>query len=174
MNERRTASRPPGPSGATSPFDPIVHIVLDRPKIAGNIGAIVRLAAATGAALHVCGPLPFHGNDPHMRRAGLDYWADARVHFHQSLDRCLALLGRPPWVVEVGGTQRPWDVRISRGDVVVLGPEDGSVPAELCEDRARLLTLPTRPQMRSMNLAQCTAVVVFEAIRQNMSGTSSP
>lgn len=78
----------------------------------------------------------------------------------------MKLLGREPWIVEVGGTHAPWDVAFERGDVVILGPEDGSVelPGEL--NRDRLLTLPARPGLRSLNVAQCAAVVVYDAVRQ--------
>lgn len=146
---------------------PLLHVVLDRPKIAGNVGAIARLVATCGAALHVCNAGFTAGSD--LRRPGLDYWGDARVHFHDDLERCLRLLGKEPWVVEVGGKKAPWDAPFSLGDVVVLGPEDGSV--ELPEafaraDNERILTLPSRPGMRSLNVAQCTAVVVYEAVRQ--------
>jgi tRNA (cytidine/uridine-2'-O-)-methyltransferase len=149
---------------------PLLHVVLDRPAIAGNVGAVVRLCAATGAALHVCGSL-LAADDREMWRSGLDYWPRARVHFHDDVARCLALLGRPPWVVEVGGTLTPWDASLRRGDIIVLGPEKGSVDTAVVErHRDRIVTLPQRPGIRSLNLAQCAAVVVFEAMRQQRSG----
>lgn len=140
--------------------------MLDRPAIAGNVGAAVRLCAATGAALHVCGST-LDPQDRSMWRSGLDYWPRARVHFHDDLQRCLALLGKAPWVVEVGGALAPWDATLARGDVVVLGPEKGSVDDVVVDRfRERVVTLPQRPGIRSLNLAQCAAVVVFEAVRQ--------
>lgn len=140
--------------------------MLDRPAIAGNVGACVRLCAATGAALHVCGS-QLDAGDRAMWRAGLDYWPKARVHFHHSLARCLALLGQDPWVVEVGGALTPWDATLSRGSIVVLGPEKGSVDDDVqARFRSRIVTLPQRPGIRSLNMAQCAAVVVFEAVRQ--------
>ena len=149
---------------------PMLHLVLDRPAIAGNVGACVRLCAATGAALHVCGSQLDPG-DRAMWRAGLDYWPRARVHFHDSLKRCLTLLQQDPWIVEVGSTQAPWDVDLVRGSIVVLGPEKGSVNDEVqAAHRQRILTLPQRPGIRSLNLAQCAAVVVFEALRQQTRG----
>jgi tRNA (cytidine/uridine-2'-O-)-methyltransferase len=147
-------------------LEPPLHVVLDRPAIAGNIGAIVRMCAGTGAALHVCGASAL-ADDRSMWRAGLDYWPLARVHFHDDVHRCLALLGKAPWVVEVGGAHAPWDVELAVGDVIVLGPEKGSVDDVVrFKDATRILTLPTRPGVRSLNLAQCAAVVVFEAVRQ--------
>jgi tRNA (cytidine/uridine-2'-O-)-methyltransferase len=146
-------------------MDPLLHVVLDRPAIAGNVGACVRLVAATGAALHVCGST-FDASDREMWRAGLDYWPDARVHFHRSLARCLELLARPPWIVEVGSTRAPWDADVRAGDVVILGPEKGSVDDDVrARFPDRVLTLPMVAG-RSLNLAQCAAVVVFDAVRR--------
>ena len=148
------------------PADPLVHLVLDRPAIAGNVGACVRLCAAVGAALHVCGAL-LDPEDRSMWRAGLDYWPRARVHFHDSLARCLTLLDVDPWIVEVGGAITPWEAALVRGSVVVVGPEKGSVDDDVrTRFPARIVTLPQRPGIRSLNMAQCAAVVVFEAVRQ--------
>jgi tRNA (cytidine/uridine-2'-O-)-methyltransferase len=152
---------------------PLLHVVLDRPAIAGNVGAAVRLCAATGAALHVCGST-LDPQDRSMWRSGLDYWPRAQVHFHDSLERCLELLGGVPWIVEVGGALAPWDARLGRGNVVVLGPEKGSVQDDVvARHRERVITLPQRPGIRSLNLAQCAAVVVFEAVRQQTSSTTA-
>jgi len=139
-------------------------VVLDRPRIAGNVGAVARLVANAGAALHVAGPTVLADNTKTLKRAGLDYWDDARVHFHRDLESCLTLLGVTPWVVEVGGEHAPWDVSLQRGDVVVLGPETASVELEVPSER--VLTLPGQPGLRSYNLAQCAAMVVYEAMRQ--------
>jgi tRNA (cytidine/uridine-2'-O-)-methyltransferase len=148
-------------------LDPTIHIVLDRPRIAGNIAAIVRLATATQCALHVCGPLLFETSDKTKWRAGLDYFSGARVHFHQDIHRCLKLLGKTPWLLEVGGQNTPWQVEINRGDVVVLGPETASIDDQvITKYQERLITLPQVGPTRSLNLAQCASVIAFEALRQ--------
>lgn len=147
---------------------PLLHIVLDRPCIAGNIAAIVRLSVATQCALHVCGPLVFDNQDKTKWRAGLDYFFGARVHFHRSLERCLQILDRPLWLLEVGGNKSPWDVSLSAGNVVVLGPENGSIKENIQNiHKDRIITLPQAGPVRSLNLAQCAAIVTFEALRQN-------
>lgn len=146
---------------------PILNIVLDRPRIAGNIAAIVRLATATQCALHVCGPLLFDTADKTKWRAGLDYFFGARVHFHQDIHRCLALLKKEPWLLEVGGKNTPWQVNIARGDVVVLGPETDSIDSLVMKKfHDRIITLPQVGPTRSLNLAQCASVIAFEALRQ--------
>ncbi|MBL4818526.1 MAG: tRNA (uridine(34)/cytosine(34)/5-carboxymethylaminomethyluridine(34)-2'-O)-methyltransferase TrmL [Deltaproteobacteria bacterium] len=147
--------------------DPWLHLVLDRPRIIANIASIVRLCAGTEVALHICGPLVFEQNDKTRWRAGLDYFEGARVHFHQDLFRCLKLLDKKPWIIEVGGHKTPWEVSLNAGDVLVLGPETASVLEEVQNaHRERILTLPQPGPVRSLNLAQCAAVSVFEAMRQ--------
>jgi tRNA (cytidine/uridine-2'-O-)-methyltransferase len=147
--------------------NPLLHIVLDRPCIAGNIAAIVRTTVATQCVLHVCGPLVFDMADKTKWRAGLDYFRGARVHFHLSLERCLNVLNIDPWLLEVGGHLTPWQAPLAMGDVVVLGPENGSIKSEVIKAHAsRVLTLPQVGPVRSLNLAQCAAVIAFEALRQ--------
>ncbi len=146
---------------------PLLHIVLDRPRIAANIASIVRLSTATQCALHVCGPLVFDSSDKTKWRAGLDYFYGARVHFHHNIHRCLSLLQKKPWIIEVGSSKAPWDVSIHQSDVIILGPETSSVDETLLTQFAdRILTLPQTGPVRSLNLAQCAAVATFEAMRQ--------
>ena len=146
---------------------PTLHIVLDRPRIAGNIAAIVRMSVAAQCAVHVCGPLLFEGGDKTKWRAGLDYFYGARLHFHQNLARCLALLAKPPWLLEVGGSYTPWEVALNPSDVVVLGPETGLIDQAIMQKYPeRIITLPQVGPVRSLNLAQCAAIVTFEALRQ--------
>jgi tRNA (cytidine/uridine-2'-O-)-methyltransferase len=147
--------------------NPTLHIVLDRPRIAGNIAAIVRMSVATQCAVHVCGPLIFDSKDKTKWRAGLDYFFGARLHFHQSLAHCLKLLGKQPWLIEVGADKAPWDIKLEPSAVVVFGPETGSMNEQVfLEFKDRVLTLPHYGPVRSLNLAQCAAVIAFEALRQ--------
>lgn len=149
-------------------LNPTLHVVLDRPRIAGNIAAIVRLCVATQCALHVCGPTLFDHADKTKWRAGLDYFFGARIHFHNNLHRCLALLGKRPWLVEVGGVNAPWQISFKTSDVVVLGPETGSIDQIVIDaHQDRLITLPQPGPVRSLNLAQCASVICFEALRQH-------
>ena len=139
--------------------NPTLHIILDRPRIAGNIAAIARLSVATQCALHVCGPLIFDKADKTKWRAGLDYFHGARLHFHQSLTRCLSVLNLDPWLLETGGTKAPWQVKLEAGSAVVLGPENSNIEQAIIDRfNHRLLTLPQVGPVRSVNLAQCAAI----------------
>ena len=72
-----------------------------------------------------------------------------------------------PWILEVGSDKAPWDVKLTPGDVLILGPEDGSVQEHVQDKyRHRILSLPQFGPVRSLNLAQCAAVGVFEAVKQ--------
>ena len=151
----------------TNPLNPMIHLVLIQPKMAANIAAVVRLGTGMNAAVHVCGPLVFEKSDKTRWRAALDYWAGARVHFHESLDNCLSLLNGEPWLVEVGGEKTLWDASFQRGDIVLFGPEDGHIPESFIDKAPeRVLSLPQPGPVRSLNLAQCVAVTTFEAYRQ--------
>ncbi len=142
-------------------------MVLDRPRIAGNVGAIARLCAATACRLHVCGPLGFHDGGSALKRPGVDTWGKLALHFHLSTARCLDLLAPlPVVVVEVGDGAPPDEIRLDRGTVVVLGPEDGSVAEDIAARAVARVTLPMAEAVRSLNVAQCAAVIAFEALRQ--------
>ena len=147
----------------------MLHIVLYEPEIPPNTGNIIRLAANTGAALHLIHPLGFELDHARARRAGLDYHELARVHEYDSLDQWRESQ-RPARVFALstrGGTR--YDAPAYRdGDALLFGPETRGLPAELLaalppEQRLRL---PMRPGSRSLNLANSVAVTVYEAWRQ--------
>ena len=147
--------------------NPLVNIVLDRPRIAANIASIARLSVGTASALHVCGPLVFESNDKTAWRAGLDYFYGVRIHFHKSIDKCLQLLGKNPWLIETSGEKVVWQADFQTSDVIVFGPEDANIDENtMVKHQARILRLPQLGPVRSYNLAQCVAAVTFEAMRQ--------
>jgi tRNA (cytidine/uridine-2'-O-)-methyltransferase len=146
------------------------HIILLEPEIPPNTGNVIRLAANTGAALHLVHPLGFSIDDAQLRRAGLDYHAMARVRDWPDLPACLAAIGpRPLYAVETGGTRRYSDVRFQPGDALLFGKETTGLPATLLATLApeAVLSIPMRPGNRSVNLSNSVALVVYEAWRQN-------
>ena len=155
----------------------ILHVVLYQPQIPQNTGNIARTCAAVGAELHLVEPLGFSVSESAVRRAGLDYWAEVRVHTHTSLDPVLAAAAGPADPADPAGGQlvllsthgrRAYtDLRYRRGAYLLFGNETAGLPAEL---RARYETatarIPMRRGLRSLNLANAVAVVVYEALRQ--------
>jgi len=144
-------------------------IVLLHPEIPPNAGNVIRLAANSGARLHLVEPLGFSMDDRHLRRAGLDYHELATVRTHRGWDACRAALGeRRMFAVTTRGEIRYTDVRYARDDVFVFGQETRGLPEDLLAQfaPAQRLRLPMRPGNRSLNLSNAVAVLVFEAWRQ--------
>jgi tRNA (cytidine/uridine-2'-O-)-methyltransferase len=147
----------------------VIHIVLYQPEIPPNTGNVIRLCANTGARLHLIEPLGFRMEDRELRRAGLDYHEYASVKVHRDLDACLASIGATRvFAFEVHGRQRHVDVVWQAEDVLLFGPETGSIPETVLQrpEVHAVLRLPMRPGVRSLNLSNAVAVATFEAWRQ--------
>jgi tRNA (cytidine/uridine-2'-O-)-methyltransferase len=148
------------------------NIVLVEPEIPPNTGNVIRLAANTGAALHLVEPLGFSMEDRQLRRAGLDYHEFADVRRHSSWPAFLAAatpVEERLFAFSTEGRRAFADVAWRPGDWLVFGSETAGLPpavrAGISPDR--LVRLPLRPGQRSLNLSNAVAVVVFEAWRQN-------
>jgi tRNA (cytidine/uridine-2'-O-)-methyltransferase len=147
----------------------MLEIVLYAPEIPPNAGNVIRLAANTGARLHLVEPLGFSMDDRQLRRAGLDYHEMADVQLHRDWEACRnALAGRRLYAVSTRGTTSYAEPRYAAHDAFVFGPETRGLPQALLEEFSpeRRLRLPMRPGNRSLNLSNAVAVVVFEAWRQ--------
>ena len=145
------------------------EIVLYEPEIPPNAGNVIRLAANTGARLHLVEPLGFSMDDRQLRRAGLDYHEYARVQVHRSWEAVRKALPDARWFAFSTRAERLYtDVRYAENDVLVFGPETTGLAAEILDEFAeeRRLRLPMRPGIRSVNLSNAVAVAVFEAWRQ--------
>jgi len=148
------------------------NIVLVEPEIPPNTGNVIRLAANTGARLHLVEPLGFSMEDRLLRRAGLDYHEVAAVRRHASWPALVAAMAPAPDRVfgfSTRGATRFADIAWQPGDWLVFGAETSGLPASLRDaiPAAQLVRLPLRPGQRSLNLSNAVAVVVFEAWRQN-------
>jgi tRNA (cytidine/uridine-2'-O-)-methyltransferase len=146
-----------------------LNVMLLAPEIAGNTGNIIRLCANTGSRLHLIEPITFQLDDARLRRAGLDYHEYATVHVHQSLDICLEALGHPRvFAFSARATRSFATPQYKSGDAFLFGSESTGLPdgvvAEFPDDR--LVTIPMRPQTRSLNLSNAVAVAVYEGLRQ--------
>lgn len=147
------------------------HIVLVEPEIPPNTGNVIRLAANTGAQLHLVEPLAFEMSDKQLRRAGLDYHEFASVRVHRDFEALLET-EKPPlarmFAFSTHGTRPLGVVAFAAGDWFVFGCETRGLPPAVRERFAqdRLLRLPMRPGNRSLNLSNAVAVVVYEAWRQ--------
>ena len=144
-------------------------IVLYQPEIPPNAGNVIRLAANTGARLHLVGPLGFSMDDKQLKRAGLDYHEYASVRVHADWKSCLGVLnGKRLFALTTRSAKNLFDSRFRENDAFVFGSETAGLPDSILEsfpDESRL-RLPMRPDNRSLNLSNAVAVTVFEAWRQ--------
>ena len=144
-------------------------IVLYQPEIPPNTGNIIRLAANTGATLHLVEPLGFRLEDRELRRAGLDYHEYAGLVLHKDWEAaCAYLQGKRMFAFSTHAQRRYSDVEFRAGDALLFGPETRGLPPELLQTFApeQRLKLPLRPDNRSLNLSNAVAVAVYEAWRQ--------
>jgi tRNA (cytidine/uridine-2'-O-)-methyltransferase len=148
----------------------MMNIVLLEPEIPPNTGNVARLCAATKSQLHLIEPFGFKLDDTQLKRAGMDYWQHVEWHrwpnwtsFHQDL-----AAGARLWFVESGGPHRYTEISFRPGDYLVFGRETAGLPKQLLEEsRDRWLRIPMfNPKARSLNLSNCVALVLFEALRQ--------
>jgi len=146
------------------------HIVLIEPEIPHNAGAAGRLALATGSALHLVEPLGFSLEDKYVRRTGLDYWQDVRLHVWKSFDELQKTAGSEArfWYLSTKATCSPWQVKFRQGDYLVFGRETRGLPEPMIAAAGEhALRIPMQPgSTRSLNLSTAIAIVLYEAVRQ--------
>lgn len=146
------------------------RIVYFQPRIPPNTGNAIRLAAVTGCELHLVEPLGFDLTDAQLRRAGLDYHDLASVTVHRDLGTAwTALMPARVFAFTTRGPRSYVEVAYEAGDVLLFGPEPTGLPAVVLDDPhvTDRLKIPMRPALRSLNLANATAIAVYEAWRQH-------
>ena len=147
----------------------MLHIVLYEPEIPPNTGNVIRLAANTGAQLHLVEPLGFTLEDSQLKRAGLDYHEYASMRVHKNWDACAqALAGKRMFALSTRNSRVYSEIEFRDEDVFIFGPETRGLPATLLDTlpSEQRLRIPMRPNNRSLNLSNAVAVVVLEAWRQ--------
>ena len=147
-----------------------MHVVLVEPLIPQNTGTIGRLCVAADAELHLVGPLGFDLDDRRRRRAGLDYWPHLRWKSYDDLADFLARAAPRAdrsWYTTTRPGLRYADARYRSGDWLFFGKETSGLPDALLDGHPdRWLTIPMRPEARSINLAIAVGIVLYEAMRQ--------
>ena len=147
----------------------MIDIVLVQPEIPPNTGNVIRLAANTGARLHLVRPLGFSLDDRQLKRAGLEYHEYATMRVHGSWrDLRNALGARRVYAFTPSASRLYTDVRYATDDVLVFGAEATGLAPEVVAEFApdMRLRLPMRPGNRSLNLSNAVAIALFEAWRQ--------
>ena len=147
-----------------------MHLVLVEPEIPPNTGNVARLCAATRTTLHLIEPFGFKLDDAQLKRAGMDYWRQVEWHRWANWTAFTEKLpaGARLWFIESQGPRRYDEVKFAPHDYLVFGRETAGLPKLLLEqNRERWLRIPMfNAEARSLNLSNCAALVLFEALRQ--------
>ncbi|KAA6453645.1 tRNA (uridine(34)/cytosine(34)/5-carboxymethylaminomethyluridine(34)-2'-O)-methyltransferase TrmL [Bacillus swezeyi] len=148
-----------------------LHVVLYQPEIPANTGNIARTCAATGTTLHLIRPLGFSTDDKMLKRAGLDYWEFVNVVYHDSLKELFEAHPKGQFFYISKFGQKPhtsFDYSDQNEDYFfVFGRETNGLPKDLIEQNMdRCLRLPMTEHVRSLNLSNTAAILVYEALRQ--------
>ncbi|SFT00521.1 tRNA (uridine(34)/cytosine(34)/5-carboxymethylaminomethyluridine(34)-2'-O)-methyltransferase TrmL [Paenibacillus sp. BC26] len=145
------------------------HIVLVEPEIPANTGNIARTCAATGTILHLVRPLGFNTDDKTLKRAGLDYWYAVEVHYHDSFQELKDQYPEGRFFCASTRSSKVYsEHQYQDGDFFVFGKETKGLPQEVLDAHPdTCIRVPMTDKVRSLNLSNSAAIVVFEAFRQN-------
>ncbi len=148
-----------------------LHVVLFQPEIPSNTGNIARTCAATGTSLHLIKPLGFSTDDKALKRAGLDYWEHVDVHYYDSLEELFEKYPDGDYYYLTKYGEKPHTAfnytDVNKDHLFVFGRETKGLPDQVIADNKEFcLRLPMSPVMRSLNLSNTAAIMVYEALRQ--------
>ena len=147
------------------------HIVLFEPRIPQNTGNIARTCAATNSPLHIIRPMGFPIDDKKMKRAGLDYWDKLDVQVYSDYDDFLEKNPRAREKMYMATTKAKHthsDVCYESDCYIMFGKESAGIPEEiLVENEENCVRIPMWGEIRSLNLSNSVAIILYEALRQN-------
>ena len=147
------------------------HIVLFEPQIPANTGNIARTCAATNTPLHLIEPLGFSTDDKQLKRAGLDYWHEVEIYYYENLAAFLAKHeGQALHLITKFGRHNYSDINYAdeQDHFFIFGKETTGLPAEFMQAHEEAcLRIPMNDEhVRSLNLSNTAALIVYEALRQ--------
>ena len=147
-----------------------LNVVLFEPEIPQNTGNIGRTCVATGSRLHLIEPLGFQINEKQLRRAGMDYWNDLDVTVYVDFEDFLAKNPECQGKLYMATTKAKHvytDVAFEEDAYIMFGKESAGIPEEiLVEHEENCVRIPMLENIRSLNLSNSVAVVLYEALRQ--------
>jgi len=145
-----------------------MHIILHQPEIPANTGNIGRTCVATGTGLHLIEPLGFRLGEKDIKRAGMDYWEHLDVTRYMNFEEFRSLHPNAKiWMATTKARQIYTEVSYAPDDFIMFGKESAGIPEELlAEHEADCIRIPMLPNIRSLNLSNSVAIVLYEALRQ--------
>ena len=145
-----------------------MNIILHQPEIPQNTGNIGRTCVATGTSLHLIEPLGFRLDEKSLQRAGMDYWQHLDVHRYVNFEEFLQKNpGAKIWMATTKAKHTYSDVEFGENDFIMFGKESAGIPEEILVDyEDTCVRIPMLPEIRSLNLYNSVAIVLYEALRQ--------
>ncbi len=145
-----------------------MNIILHQPEIPQNTGNIGRTCVATGTSLHLIEPLGFRLDEKAVKRSGMDYWQHLDVHRYTNFEEFLEKHPNAKiWMATTKAKHCYSDVSFGEDDFIMFGKESAGIPEEiLVEHEETCIRIPMLSQIRSLNLSNAVAVVLYEALRQ--------
>ena len=146
-----------------------MHIILHQPEIPANTGNIGRTCVATGTSLHLIEPLGFHLDEKSVKRAGMDYWEHLDVKRYVNYQEFVKQHPTAKiWMATTKANRCYSEVSFGPDDFIMFGKESAGIPEEiLVEHEEDCIRIPMLPAIRSLNLSNSVAIVLYEALRQN-------
>ncbi|MBE5857112.1 MAG: tRNA (cytidine(34)-2'-O)-methyltransferase [Lachnospiraceae bacterium] len=146
-----------------------MHIVLHQPEIPANTGNIGRTCVATGTSLHLIEPLGFRLDEKSIKRSGMDYWEHLNVTRYINYNEFLEKNpGAKIWYATTKARRSYTEVSFGENDYIMFGKESAGIPEEILVDNEETcIRIPMLPEIRSLNLSNSVAIVLYEALRQN-------
>jgi tRNA (cytidine/uridine-2'-O-)-methyltransferase len=145
-----------------------LHVVLVEPEIPANTGNISRTCAVTGTSLHLVKPLGFSVDDKHLKRAGLDYWHLLDLYYYDSFEEIQQKYPEYNFFFATTKAEKYYtDFVFKQNDFLVFGKETAGLPVSILKDNwEHCMRIPMGINLRSLNLSNSVAVILYEALRQ--------
>jgi len=145
-----------------------MHIVLLEPEIPQNAGNIARTCAVTGSVLHLIKPLGFSVEDKYLKRAGLDYWQYLDIRYYENFNDFVSKNPDARLIMATTKAKKVYtEINYKEDDYIVFGKESAGIPEEiLLEYKETSVRIPMAGTLRSLNLSNSVAIMVYEALRQ--------
>lgn len=149
-----------------------MHIILHQPEIPANTGNIGRTCVATGTSLHLIEPLGFRLDEKSIKRSGMDYWNRLDVTRYMNYQEFQEKHpGAKVWLATTKAKKAYTEANFHMDDYIMFGKESGGIPEEILVDHEEdCIRIPMLPDIRSLNLSNSVAIVLYEALRQNHFG----
>ena len=145
-----------------------MNIILHEPEIPANTGNIGRTCVATGTSLHLIEPLGFRLDEKSVKRAGMDYWPHVDLHTYKNFEEFKEKNPNAKiWMATTKAKHVYSDVEFGPDDFIMFGKESAGIPEEILVDyEETCIRIPMLEQIRSLNLSNCAAIVLYESLRQ--------